>query len=86
MVLLPESVTAEAIGEEQEYDGVRITLIGKLGNARIPLQIDIGFGDAITPEAEDIEYPTLLDHPAPHLKAYPRYTLISEKLEAMATS
>lgn len=83
IVLLPESVTAEAIREDQEYDGVRITLIGKLGNARIPLQIDIGFGDAITPEAEDIEYPTLLDHPAPHLKAYPRYTLIAEKLEAM---
>lgn len=83
VMFFPESVTAEAIREEQAYDGVRITLTGKLGNARIPLQIDIGFGDAITPKAEDIEYPTLLDHPAPHLKAYPRYTLIAEKLEAM---
>ena len=83
MVYLPDSVKAEAIREDQEYDGVRITLMGKLGNARIPLQIDIGFGDAITPEAEDIEYPILLDHPAPHLKAYPRYTLIAEKFEAM---
>lgn len=83
MIYLPDSVKAEAIREDQEYDGVRITLMGKLGNARIPLQIDIGFGDAITPKAENIEYPILLDHPAPHLKAYPRYTLIAEKFEAM---
>lgn len=83
MKYLPDTVTAEAIREDQEYDGVRITLTGLLGNARIPLQIDIGFGDAITPEPEEIEYPVLLDAPAPHLKAYPRYTLVAEKFEAM---
>jgi hypothetical protein len=83
MEFIPDTVKAQAIREEQEYDGVRVTLMGKLGNARIPLQIDIGFGDAITPQPDEIEYPTLLDNPAPHLKAYPRYTLVSEKFEAM---
>lgn len=83
MVYPPDSIKAEAIREDQEYDGVRVTLIGKLGTARIPLQIDIGFGDAVTPEPEEIDYPVLLDAPAPRLQAYPRYTLISEKLEAM---
>jgi len=79
----PDTVVAQAIREEQEYDGVRVTLTGNLGNARIPLQIDVGFGDAITPQPDEIEYPTLLDNPAPHLKAYPRYTLVAEKFEAM---
>ncbi|MEN8255976.1 MAG: nucleotidyl transferase AbiEii/AbiGii toxin family protein [Verrucomicrobiota bacterium] len=83
MAYSPETVKAESIREDQEHGGVRVTLIGKLGNARIPLQIDIGFGDAITPEPENIEYPTLLDSPVPHLKAYPRYTLIAEKFETM---
>lgn len=79
----PDSVKAQAIREEMEYDGIRVTLTGTLGNARIPLQIDIGFGDVITPQADEVEYPTLLDNPAPHLKAYPRYTLVAEKFEAM---
>lgn len=83
MEYLPGSVKAEAIREDQEYDGVRVTLTGLLGSARIPLQIDIGFGDAVTPEPEMVEYPTLLGSPAPQLKAYPRYTLVAEKFEAM---
>jgi hypothetical protein len=53
-----------------------------LNQARIPLQIDIGFGDIVTPSPELIEYPTILDDPAPKMKAYPRYTFIAEKLEA----
>lgn len=83
MIYMPESLNAEEIREDQEYDGVRITLIGMLNQARIPLQIDIGFGDAITPAPEQIEYPTLFDAPPPLLKAYPRYTLVAEKVEAM---
>jgi predicted nucleotidyltransferase component of viral defense system len=83
MIYLPESLSAEEIHEDREYDGVRITLVGMLNQARIPLQIDIGFGDAITPAPEQIEYPTLLDAPPPLLKAYPRYTLVAEKVEAM---
>lgn len=83
MTYLPESLKAEKIREGQEYDGVRITLVGMLNQARIPLQVDIGFGDAVTPAPEQIEYPTLFDAPPPFLKAYPRYTLVAEKVEAM---
>lgn len=83
MIYLPESLNAEVIREDQEYDGVRITLVGMLDQARISLQVDIGFGDAITPAPEQIEYPTLFNAPPPLLKAYPRYTLVAEKVEAM---
>jgi hypothetical protein len=83
MIYLPDSLSAEEIREDQEYDGVRITLVGMLNQARIPLQVDIGFGDVITPAPEQIEYPTLFDAPPPLLKAYPRYTLVAEKVEAM---
>ncbi len=83
MVYLPDSLKAVEIRKGQQYEGIRITLIGLLHQARIPLQIDIGFGDAITPAPEDIRYPTLFDGPTPKLKAYPRYTLVAEKLETM---
>jgi hypothetical protein len=83
MIYLTESLKTEVIREDQEYDGVRITLTGLLHQARIPLQIDVGFGDTITPEPEFIEFPTLIEMPAPNMKAYPRYTLVAEKLEAI---
>lgn len=77
------SVKAEIIREEAAYTGIRITLEAHLEKARIPVQADIGFGDAVTPEAEAITFPTLLDFPPPLLKAYPIYTVVAEKLEAM---
>jgi predicted nucleotidyltransferase component of viral defense system len=80
------SVRAASIREDQRYDGVRITLKAFLAKARVPLQIDIGFGDAITPGVEAIEFPLMLTSPvlpAPKLNAYPRETVIAEKLEAM---
>jgi len=83
MIYPPDAVKIAEIREDQEYDGVRITLVGLLNQARIPIQIDIGFGDAITPAPENIEYPVLFDYPPPLLKAYPRYTLVAEKLEAI---
>lgn len=83
MVYDTDTLKVEEIREGHEYDGVRITLVGFLNKARIPLQIDVGFGDTITPAPEDIDYPTLLDSPSPKLRAYPRYTLVAEKLEAM---
>lgn len=83
MIYDVDSLKVQEIRETQEYHGVRITLAGLLNKARIPLQIDIGFGDAITPGPEDVEFPTLLDLPRPELKAYPRYTMVAEKLEAM---
>ena len=64
---------------------VRCKLMGRLGNTRLPLQVDIGFGDVVTPDPERSEYPTLLDHPRPVLWVYPRETLIAEKFSAMVT-
>ena len=54
-----------------------------MGNARIPVQIDVAFGDVITPEAEEIDYPTLLNMPPPRIHSYPKETVVSEKLQAM---
>jgi predicted nucleotidyltransferase component of viral defense system len=77
------SLAVGLIREEQEYGGVRVELIARITNAQVRLQVDVGFGDAITPEASVVEFPPLLDFPAPRLLAYPRETVVSEKLEAM---
>ncbi len=79
----PESVRVEPIRDDTEYGGMRVTLTGQLAGARIPIQADIGFGDAVTPETVVIGYPTLLDDPAPTLRAYPRETVIAEKYQAL---
>jgi hypothetical protein len=82
----PASVKAEEIRKDANYPGVRITLLGRLDGARCPVQADIGFGDAVTPAPEEIEYPILLsDLPAPKLRAYPRYTTVAEKYEAITS-
>ena len=73
------------IRRDQPDDGVRARIRGSLGNVRLPLQVDIGFGDVITPEREREDYPTLLDLPAPRLWTYPRETLIAEKFEGMVS-
>ena len=79
----PDSVEAEDIREDQAYQGVRVRLLARLGMARIPLQVDIGFGDALTPKPTKAEFPALLEFPAPRLAMYRRETSIAEKLEAM---
>ena len=71
------------IREEQVYGGVRAELVALISTARVKLQVDVGFGDAITPEAKPVEFPPLLDFPAPRIRAYPRETVVAEKLEAM---
>ena len=79
----PGTVDGDLIREEQEYEGVRVTAEARVGNARVRLKIDVGFGDAVTPEAEEATFPTLLDAPPPVLRAYPRETVVAEKLQAM---
>lgn len=79
----PKDVTGEEIRLTAHYDGVRIRCGARLGSARVALQIDVGFGDVITPGAQDIEYPTLLEFEAPRLLGYTPETAIAEKLEAM---
>lgn len=79
------SVTAERTRPEDEYQGVRVELNATLAGARLRIQIDIGFGDVVTPEAQAITYPTLLDFPEPRLHAYPPETVVAEKLEALVS-
>jgi hypothetical protein len=80
---LPDSVMVQTIREQDEYGGQRATLGGYLGQARLHVQIDVGIGDRLTPPAEWIEYPVLLDFPRPRLRAYRPETTIAEKLHAM---
>ena len=77
------SIRGEEIREEQEYRGVRVRLTAHLAGARIPLQVDVAFGDAVTPAPEPLEYPTMLDLPAPRLRAYPPEPVVAEKFQAM---
>ncbi len=79
----PKLVRGEEIRLDASYDGVRVHCGARLGNARISLQVDIGFGDIITPQAQRIEYPTLLDFDPPSLLGYTPETTIAEKFEAM---
>ena len=81
----PESVNAEEIRKDAGYAGARVVITGELARARCKTRIDIGFGDAVTPGPVQSEYPVLLkDFPAPRLRTYPVYTVVSEKLHAIA--
>jgi hypothetical protein len=79
----PVQVQGERIKEDAEYEGIRITMTAWLGKTRVHIQIDIGFADVITPAPERLDYPTILDFPAPHLYGYPPETVIAEKFQAM---
>lgn len=83
MTFVPDTVDVEPIREEDAYGGRRVTLEAHLGPARLRVQVDVGIGDAITPGPQWLEYPTLLDLPRPRLRAYPRETVVAEKLHAM---
>lgn len=86
IVFQPDSVKAAEIRKEANYAGVRVTLMGLLDGARCPVQLDIGFGDAVVPGPEEVHYPVILGEMAePHLRVYPRYTVVAEKLEALTS-
>jgi hypothetical protein len=78
-----EAINGERIKEDADYEGIRLQFVAHLGNIRIPVQVDIGFGDVVTPAPIQVEYPTLLNLPAPVVSAYPRETVVAEKYEAM---
>lgn len=78
-----ESVRGERIKDDEEYEGVRLHVTALLDQARINLQIDVGFGDRVVPAPEEIDFPTILDFPAPHLRSYTRESVVAEKFEAM---
>ena len=78
------SVRADTIREDNRYGGLRVRLSARIGNVRCALQIDVGFGDAVTPEPTTAVFPALLsDLPGPTLRVYPVYTVIAEKYHAM---
>lgn len=80
-----EGIHVERVREEQEYGGLRLRTTAMLSDARIPVIVDIGFGDAIAPGLEDIEYPVLLDFPTPKIRAYAPETVVAEKFQAMVS-
>jgi predicted nucleotidyltransferase component of viral defense system len=83
LIFDPTTVTAERIKQDQEYEGVRVGCRAQLDQARIDLQIDVGFGDAVVPEPTTVTYPAMLDFASPVLRAYPRETVVAEKYQAM---
>ncbi len=81
-----ESIQADEIRKQANYAGIRVSLLALLGNSRISIQVDIGYGDAITPAPEEALYPVLLDDlPAPKLRVYPMYTVVAEKFETLVS-
>lgn len=86
IVFDPATVSVEEIRKDAGYAGARVLITGELAKARCKTQIDIGFGDAVTPGPVHAVYPVLIaDLPAPRLRTYPVYTVIAEKLHAIAT-
>jgi predicted nucleotidyltransferase component of viral defense system len=76
------SIEVSRIKEDADYEGVRVKFHAVLAKAQVPMQIDIGFGDVVVP-GPTMVYPALLDFPSPVLQAYPRETVIAEKLDAL---
>jgi hypothetical protein len=83
VVFLPETVAVNPIREGEQYGGQRVTFEGRLGTVKLPLQVDVGIGDAVYPPAEWMEYPSLLNVPRPMVRTYQPETSIAEKLHAI---
>ena len=77
-----DDLSIEAMVEDAEYPGIRLKFDAWLGKARISMQIDVGFGDAVVPDAREMTFPTLLDMEPPVVKAYSIETIVAEKFEA----
>lgn len=80
-----DTIRTEPIRDGSEYPGIRVHLIAMLGTSRIPIQLDLGFGNAIVPGPEEVEYRSLLGDPSPRIRAYPQESVVAEKLHAMVT-
>jgi hypothetical protein len=78
-----DTIRAERIRDDEAYEGVRVRVEARLGDVRVPLQIDVGLGDMIVPASEELEYPTLLEFAVPKLHAYSKESVVAEKFEAM---
>lgn len=85
LVFDTDTITADPIRDGSEYDGLRIKVRARLGESDIPLQVDVGFGNAIVPGPEEKEYRTILGDPPPRILAYPPESVVAEKMHAMVT-
>lgn len=86
MIFDANEITTERILQKNTYVGVKVKICGSLAKARCQVDIDVGFGDAVTPEAVQSTYPVLIkDFPTPELNTYPVYTVVAEKLHAIAS-
>ncbi len=85
MEYLPDSISLVPIRELNMYGGRRILLESRLGNAKLQLQVDVGIGDAVTPEPEWVELPQLLDAPVVRLRGYRPETTVAEKLQTIVS-
>jgi predicted nucleotidyltransferase component of viral defense system len=79
------TVKGTRIAEAANYEGIRIRFQTNLGRARVTQQLDIGFGDVVVPAPQLIEYPTILDFPAPKLRGYSKESIAAEKFESLVT-
>jgi predicted nucleotidyltransferase component of viral defense system len=75
-------LTHETMAPDSEYPGIRLKFAGKLGKTKIPMQLDIGFGDVVVPDAIEMGFPTILDMEAPTILTYAIETIVAEKFEA----
>lgn len=80
-----DTITAEPIRDGSEYPGIRVHITAVLGTSRTPIQLDLGFGNAIVPGPDEVEYRSLLGDPPPRIRAYPQESVVAEKLHAMVT-
>lgn len=78
-----DGIEIEEIREAEVYQGLRVRIPGRLGNTRLNVSVDVGFGDAVVPDPKKSDYPVLLDLPHPEIKTYPRETVVAEKVDAM---
>ncbi len=83
IVFLPETVKGEENREEEDYNGIKIVFRARIDRTDIPVQVDIGFGDAVEHSSQKVGYPVLLDFPIPQMLVYPLYSMISEKFQIM---
>ena len=81
-----KSLHVEPIRKDQAHGGIRIIMVARVTAAQVRLQIDVGFGDAVTPPAQLVEFPALLDFPAPQLRAYPKETVVAETSPSSSSS
>jgi predicted nucleotidyltransferase component of viral defense system len=85
LVFDTDALAASVIRQDQEYGGIRLKTVAYLGKTRIPITIDIGFGDAVADPVYTIDYPSLLDMPMANIRAYPPATVIAEKFQSIVT-